>query len=680
TKAITETTASVSMGKETYKTEKKEKTTNDQGEEEEKTVQGSYTSLALITENNASRRAIMGNTTIGLVASIGTGDAKAEGNDKSLITAKGGSGNESVKLQNLKIAASGNNTAKGFADGDSGGITAWGASATITMNTKTTNTASLSGAWDVADSADIGSLQQVTSKGSSKTGAGGVLSVTWANSDNNVEMDTRTQLMAGAQLKAGQSYMLAANKVVTGAYDGENWNNHMNVGGVIQVAPDIKSRQEIKTNANVEIGKVASGNSSSSDPVTKVTTSKGQVYDAYSDMDIYNKVEGKGGGVAENIYTFSDNFVTSTNKITVNEKADLEQKGEYENGNDITLSSSDKIKMNLAAEAYAGGVEGMVKGQVESALTRNNGVEVNGKLSSTHDINLYAGVNADGSSSSLDYTGLAEAHNNSVIPPYTSPEILLDLKNNQQVKVGTTGSATSVRNINVSAENGKETIKKDTVAVYWLFLGQDKDSKTATNMEGKSTIDEKNNNFVNVDGVLKTGIQNNVKIDITGALIPKAKDSAGAEYTPTPKDPSVQAYTDADVYVNGVKIARGTATDTIIKPEDIITGEMDYATQLGTQLAALEKLISDYGTDQDRDDKKTAAYLGYVQQRQRILEEMEKRGLFKDEKVPKYQKNADGSYKTDSAGNLIPVTDAGGNFVYEMDAQGKEIVRRVYTT
>ena len=89
-KAITETTASVSMGKETYKTEKKEKTKNDQGEEEEKTVTGSYTNLALITQNNASRRAIIGNMSIGLLASIGTGDAKTEGNDKSLVEAKGG--------------------------------------------------------------------------------------------------------------------------------------------------------------------------------------------------------------------------------------------------------------------------------------------------------------------------------------------------------------------------------------------------------------------------------------------------------------------------------------------------------------------------------------------------------------------------------------------------------------
>ena len=674
-KAITETTARVNMGNVTYKTEKKEKTKDEQGQETEKTVTGSYTNLALITQNNASRRSILGNTTIGLGVSIGTGDAKATGNDKSQVTAKGGTdANAASKLKNLKISAAGNATANGFADGDSGGITAWGAAATITMSTKTTNTATLSGAWDVAENADIGSLQQVTSRGTSKTGAGGVISVTWANSDDTVEMNTKTELKEGTQLKAGQSYVMAANKVYTNAYEGENYNNHMNVGGVIQVSPDIKSKQEIKSTASIDIGKGGTDGSSNT-PKTKVATSRGQVFDAHSDIDMTNKVEGKAGGLAEHIYTYTDAFVTSTNTITVNENAVLEQKGEYESGSDITLSSSDKIKMNLVAEAYTGGLEGMVRALVDAPVTRTNRVDVNGKLSSTYDTNIYAGVNPDGTKSSLNITALAEAHNNTVIPPYTSPEVDLKLKNNQQVKVGNTGSATSVRNINVTADNGTESIKKDTVAVYWLCLGQSKDSKTTGTENGQSKVDETNNNYVNVEGLLKTGIQNNVRIDIKGALVPKVKPESGQEYTPVPADAGIPAYNGADVYVNNVKIEKGSTDDTIIKPEDIKNGDMDYATQLGEQLAALEKLISDYGTDQDKTEKKTAAYLGYVQQRQRILEEMEKRGLFKDEPVPMYQKNADGSYKKDDGGNLIPVRDANGRIQYEPG-----VTKRVYTT
>ncbi len=602
-KAITKTTASVNVGTETYKTTEKEvQETDANGTAQTKKESAAATNLALITQNNASRRSIIGNTSIGLLASIGFGDAKAEGDDKSTVEAKGGSGDKAVKLQNLKIDAGGANTSKGFANGDSGGFLAIGAAATITMNTKTTNTASLAGAWDVTNSADIAASQQVTSKGSSKTGAGGAISVTWANSDNHVEMDTKTEIREGAQLNAGKSYVLAANKTVTGAYDGEAWNNHMNVGGVIQVAPDVKSEQEITDKANVVIGKNA-----------KVTTVEGQVYDAYSNIDMYNKVEGKAGGAFEHEYVFSDNFVTSTNKVTVNEGASLEQKGAFDDGKDITLSSSDKIKIDGAAEVYIGGIEGTIGAKVRDRVTRNNGMEVNGKLTSSHDINLYAGSDVDGADAELNVKSLAEAHNNTVGAFDTATEASLDLKNNQQVKVGASGSATSVRNINLGADNGSETFKKDVVTVKWLFTGKNTDSKTATNSPGKSNIKETNNNFVNVEGALKAGIHNKVNVTITGSAVPEA---GGAK--PVSGQPKLVIDT------------AGSSEN--FNKDEIRTGDMDYATQLGTQLAAVEALIKEYSTGTDA--KSMASYLGYVQQRQRILDELDKRGLFKMETNP----------------------------------------------
>ena len=659
-KAVTETTAGVTVGKETYKTEKKEKVKNEQGAEEEKTVQGSYTSLALISQNNASRRAILGNTTVGLAVSIGAGDAKTEGNDKSQVTAAGGDGAGAVKLQNLKIAATGSNSAQGLADGDSGGIIAVGAEATITMKTKTENTASLSGAWDVKDNADIGSFQQVTSRGSSKTGAGGVLSVTWANSDNNVEMNTRTELMEGARLTAGQSFVLAENKVVTGAYDGEYWSNHMNIGGVIQIAPDVTSDEVITAKADVYIGRNA-----------KVTTNKGQVYEAYADMDLTNKVEGKSGGVGENMWVYSDNTVKSANKITVDEGAELVQDGEYENGSDIILSSSDKIKMDVAAEAYTGGLEGVLVSKATNRVTRNNGVEVNGKLNSTHDINLYAGADVDGSDAELKITGLSESHNNTLLSFYTSPKLQLDLKNNQQVKVGESGNVTAIRHINATAANGSESFRKEVVKVVNLLAGKDTSVKTVSNAPGVSDIDENNDNWVNVEGRLKTGIQNNVKIDITGVLLPTVVESYKNDNNQTvevihhltPVDETLPKF-NVEVFNNS-----GTNPDTIVKKEDIKSGNMDYATQLGDRLAVLETLISEYSNG-NQDNTDTAAYLGYVQERQRILEEMDKRRLFTEEDDGK-----GGTVKvyinkgfTISYVEIPEITVSGGNIVVQSES------------
>ena len=115
--------------------------------------------------NNASRHSKLGNTSVGLGMSISFGDAKATGDDQSTVTLMGSDDSDNpTQLKNLTINAGGSNTAQGFADGDSGGILAIGASATITMESSTTNTVTLKGKWDVAESADIEALQKVSAQ------------------------------------------------------------------------------------------------------------------------------------------------------------------------------------------------------------------------------------------------------------------------------------------------------------------------------------------------------------------------------------------------------------------------------------------------------------------------------------------------------------------------------------
>ena len=629
--AETATEARVSMGLETYKTVEENVTAKDaSGNTTVSKVTKGATNLSLMTENNASRNARLGNTTVGLLVSVTDGDALGRGEDRSTVEAKGAAGGDGVKLKNLKINAGGYNISKGLGDGGSGGIFDISPTVIANMESKTINTASLSGAWDVDESANISALQYVTSKGSTKTGAGGVISVTWANAKNYTVMNTRTELKEGARLTAGQAYLQAGNKVITDAYDGETWANTMSIGGVINVASGdgggVESKQTVEANAVVDVGKNV-----------RVTTSKGQVYNAYADLDITNKVKGKGGGVGENMDIYSVNNITPNNKVIVGQGAELEQKGEFENGNDITLSSTDRIRMNLAAEGSVYGLEGVLKAKVKDNLTRHNTVEVNGALASTHDINLYSGVNADGTDAEVKIDALAEGHNDTLLSFYTSPEVKLNLQNNQQVKVSETGSAVSKRHINVTADNGSEAFKKEVVEVVNLFAGSDRSTKTVTNQHGNSEIEEENNNFVNVEGLLRTGTQSNVQIDIRGALLPAVYESgtdANGNKVETlhilePADSRIKTFEDVEVYVNKKKIERGnTDDDIIVKPENIVIGDMDYAAKLGNQLDTLNNLIAEYSNGKSDN---TAAYLGYVQQRQRILEEMDARGMYIDE-------------------------------------------------
>lgn len=589
-RAITETTAKVAVGKEVYKTEEKEETVTE-GDHEGETlkVTEAVTDLNLVTENNARRRSLLGNFTIGLVSSIGAGDAIAEGNDKSFVEAGGGDVNK------LKVLAGGSSETRAFADGDGGGITDFGAHATVTVDTRTTNTATLSGVWNVKDTANIAADQETVSKATSRTGAGGILSVTWANSDNKLAMDTKTVLAEGTVLNADQAYVQAVNRAKVGPDDGETYSNHMNIGGVIQISPDVKSDAAANTKANVEVG-----------DNSKVTTRTGQVYDAHTELDHTNKVEGKGGGVGENIWAYSVNNVTAANGITVGKNASLRQEGGYDDG-DLTLSASDDVKLSTVAEAKVGGAGGVASADAENNVTRNNKIQINGDLYSGHDINLFAGKTPEGTDASLTVSTGATAYNYTLISLYTDPVVKYNLKNNQQVEVGADSRTTSVHNINVAAENGTETIFKDVRKINF-FANENEDYQILTNDTGKSNIKETNNNYVKVDGALKTGIHNKAIIEISGSVLPEGL---------TPADRS------------GNELVISTEGSNIeISEEDIKTGTMDFASQLGSQLQAVEKLLEDYGVGSNA--KETAAYYGYVQQRQRILEEMEKHGLYED--------------------------------------------------
>jgi len=619
--AVTKTRASVKVGNETYKTVK---TDNESGEEKT-----NVTSLAVISKNNASRKAIVGNTSIGLALAVGIGNAEAKGEDYSVIQAAGGD------VKSLKVSADGSSKAAGYADGDSGGAFSFADPSTITTDTYTVNTATLSGTWNVTDTADIGAVQNISSKASARTGTGGIVSVNWAKSDNNVTADTKAALARGAVLNAGKSYMLAENTITTGAWENDKYNNHMNMGGVFNFAPDVKSTSVVNAKAYIDIGKNS-----------KVTTARGQVYDAHNTMDLSNQVEGKGGGVAENMGVHSVNTTTETSKIIVSKGAVLEQKGKFDDG-DLIFSSSDNLKLKSLAEAWVGGFEGALFVDAENTINRNNQIEIDGTVSSTHDINLYAGADADGSNAQVDLTGIVESHNNTVIPLKSKPSFTYNLTNNHHVSVGSDASVTSVRNINITADSGSETVTKDTKEVAWLFLGADKETGVATNSPGNSQIKETDNNYVNVEGTLQSGSHNKVSVDISGSAIPEI---SGATPVDTQKAFTVDT----------------TGSNENFNKNDIKTGNMDYATQLGTQLKNVEALIKEYSTGTD--SKSMASYLGYVQQRQRILDEMEKRGLFETVTVDgKTQKVYKTSGITVRYVEIPEITASGGNIVVQSD-------------
>ncbi len=577
--AITKTSATVDIGSAIYKTAK----TGSSGQE------AAVTNLSLVSQNYASRKTIVGNTTIGLVLAIGIGNAEATAEDNSMAGAYGGD------VKNLKVRAEGKGRTDGHADGDSGGVFSFADPSMVTLNTINHNEAKLGGVWNVTESVSVESFQDTTSKGSSRTGAGGVISVNWAKSDNNVTADSKIKVEEDAILNAGQSSMRASNSITTGAWENDKYNNHVNIGGVINGVPDTKSTSVVKAEAEIAV-----------EERSRVTTSLGQEYNAHNTMALSNQVEGKGGGALEFFGVHSINKTTDSSKITVGKGSVLEQKGVPGESGDLTLITIDSLDLNSLAECWIGGLAGVTNTNVKNDVERKNEIEVNGALSSTGDVNLFSG------NGTLRMTTQAESHNNTVIPFYTGPDLNCNLKNVNDVHVGESGSVTSFGDINISAETGWETLKKRTVRVAWLAWPGDPDVKDIlTNSPGKTDIVESNINYVKVDGSLTAGNARKLDITVTGSAVP---DTGGA-YTP------VTTQTPLAIKVDSTGVA--------LTEKDIKTGNMDYATQLGAQLAAVNKLIEQYSAESKEErEKHLASYLGYVQQRQRIFEEMDKRGLY----------------------------------------------------
>ncbi len=576
--AITKTSATVDIGSAIYKTAK----TGSSGQE------AAVTNLSLVSQNYASRKTIVGNTTIGLVLAIGIGNAEATAEDNSMAGAYGGD------VKNLKVRAEGKGRTDGHADGDSGGVFSFADPSMVTLNTINHNEAKLGGVWNVTESVSVESFQDTTSKGSSRTGAGGVIGVNWAKSDNNVTADSKIKVEEDAILNAGQSSMRASNSITTGAWENDKYNNHVNIGGVINGVPDTKSTSVVKAEAEIAV-----------EERSRVTTSLGQEYNAHNTMALSNQVEGKGGGALEFFGVHSINKTTDSSKITVGKGSVLEQKGVPGESGDLTLITIDSLDLNSLAECWIGGLAGVTNTNVKNDVERKNEIEVNGALSSTGDVNLFSG------NGTLRMTTQAESHNNTVIPFYTGPDLNCNLKNVNDVHVGESGSVTSFGDINISAETGWETLKKRTVRVAWLAWGDPDVKEILTNSPGKTDIVEDNINYVKVDGSLTAGNARKLDITVTGSAVP----DTGGTYTP------VTTQTPLAIKVDSTGVA--------LTEKDIKTGNMDYATQLGAQLAAVNKLIEQYSAESKEErEKHLASYLGYVQQRQRIFEEMDKRGLY----------------------------------------------------
>ena len=315
----------------------------------------------------------------------------------------------------------------------------------------------------------------------------------------------------------------------------------------------------------------------------------------------------KAAGAGAATWVDVDNNLTSQNIITTDGKTSL--RTDTANGN-ITLSASDDWAVTAKGVADTqGGAAGGASSDVKNTLQRTNKVDIQGKVYSLNDVNLYAGKDANGVMDNLDLTVESEAYNKTALS-VAVPKFKDTLTQANQVVVGKGAEVSSVRHIHAYADEAGKYLREQSVKYTW-YHSDAKENFTSTSVGKKSdSINDTTDNYVQIDGKVTAGAQNkqNIVIGGSGQIVVLDNDELAAVKAVKGQEKAVQRPTiDASSGIDTAKITYA---------------RIDYANALMARYYELATLISQYS-----DSKDLTALKGYQDEQTRIYNELNDLGL-----------------------------------------------------
>ena len=582
------------------------------------------TNLTLSSNNAAKASADAKGITIGGIFSSGNNQALTSNTSQTKVSLA--SGNENTLLGSLTVTAAGagDNTAK--ADGSGGGFISGDLAAYVKNEMNATTQADISGMLEVEGDVRIEALQSDTANINADALKATVVGASATKAENSITGTTGVSISGAAITGGGDMDVNAANTVTFG--DKENYAvEGSGYGGVNVQGAEFDNTIDKKAN-------IAIANST-------ITTDGAQNYEAKTTGNLNIGGYIKAAGLGAFTWVDVDNTVTSTDRVSVDEKSSLKTK---KAGKDIVLAAVDNVDMAVIGVADTqGGAVGGASSDVTSTLNRNNSIAVDGTLYSMNDVNLYAGKDKDGSEGKLDLEADSESYNKTALA-VSNPKLNDAVNQNNTVTIGSSSEVSSVRNINLYADAGKETIRDSSVLYTWYW--SDKDETYTSSTVGDEEPDNKHsNNFVQADGTLTAGVQNKQYITIGGTYDPETGKTDGSQlvfFDDKVKD-AVNAYGNGQNAVGKGDLIIKTSAG--VDKDGIVTGTMDYGTTLFERYNELGELMQAYA-----EDPSSTAYLGYKAERERIAEQMLSMGLGEEIKFV----NTDGTTTT----KLVPIEGA----------------------
>ncbi|MCL1605271.1 hypothetical protein M3079_04615 [Phascolarctobacterium sp. ET69] len=620
--------------------------TTGEREEDYEEVTAGATNLNISGSNTAKASANAKGITIGGIFSSGNNQAITNNEAVTNVTLNSGSGSEGTLLNSLNVTAAGtsDNTAK--ADGSGGGLISADLAAYAENNSEADVNVNVSGTLEVEGDIAVNALQNDTVNLNADALKATVVGLSATAADNNISGTTNVNI-SNADINGGGKFdVSAANNITFGntekyAVEGSGYGG-VNVQGVAF------------TN---NIDKNTAINLNDADIITLGT----QALEAKTTGNINAGGYIKAAGLGAFTWVDVNNAVTASDTINVDGSSSLTTKQE---GADITLAAVDNMDLTVAGYAdVQGAAVGGASSDVTNNLVRNNSVTVSGDLYALNDVNLYAGKDKTGANGSLDLVAESETYNYAALP-IADPKLDDKFAQNNQIIINSGSDISSVRDINLYADAGKESVRDTTLMYTWVY--SDKKENYSNSSVGYAKPNNKTaQNFVQVDGNLTAGVQNKQYVSIGGKYNAETQETNGMQLVFF-DDETLKAVHD---YGNGQESAVG-ADGLIVDYSEgvdgngIEIGTFDYGTTLFDRYNELGELMAGYS-----EDTSSTAYLGYKAERQRIFEQLQSMNLIKEmtnDKGQKYYVQVEGM--TVDYIELPDIVASGGNINIQSDS------------
>ena len=551
------------------------------------------TALNVTSANTTQTAADARGITVGGLFASGTNLAyTGSGTENDANTAAITLTGDKTQLKSLSVNASGTTHNLTTADGSGGGMISGDLAGAVDNKTYTGSKVTLKGSWDVNGDVAIQSAQMDHMDLNADATKAAIVGASATKADNTARgaadvVLTGSQITSGGTLtaKADSKANFGQNK--TYAVEGSGY------GGV--AVQGAKLNNTVNRTATVDAGHASLASSGSQ---TLAAESGGKINAAG-----YIKAAGAGAATWVDV----DNNLTSQNTIKTDGKTSLRTDAA---AGDITLSASDDWTVTAKGVADTqGGAAGGASSDVKNTLQRTNKVDVQGKVYSLNDVNLYAGKDANGAMDNLDLNVESEAYNKTALS-VAVPKFQDTLTQANQVIVGKGAEVSSVRHVNAYADEANKYLREQSVKYTW-YHSDANENFTSTSVGKKSdNINDKTDNYVQIDGKVTAGTQNKQKIVIggTGQIVVLDKDELAA----------VKAIKGQETAVQSPTIE---ASDNIDKSQ-ITYARIDYANALMARYYELSTLISQYS-----DSKDLTALKGYQDEQIRIYNELNDLGL-----------------------------------------------------